>query len=202
MAATPTRETTRRSSFLWKASSLSLFLAAGSFAHSQGVADPFADLRDGGKLHTASGFVCPDKIGLFKRDTVGEFDPQSGVDFCAYSALGGVYGTIRFMLLDRPYNAKTSLAPGFVEEEGTGGKRIADGVIALPAKAGTVPVYTRTYETAKLEGDRYRVLFSGAQFNNWAVETTVEYTDPRDVAVESEFLHAVYAEAAASIVPK
>jgi hypothetical protein len=170
----------------------------------QDVAEPFIDLRDGGKLHTPSGFVCPAKIDLFERDTVGEADPQTGADFCAYSALGGVYGTIRFVLLDGPYNAKTSLAPGFVEEEGTGGKRVADGVIPLAVKPGSaaIPVYARTYETGKLEGDRYRVLFTGAQFGNWAVETTIEYTDPRDVAVENEFLHAVYAEASARVVPK
>ena len=173
-------------------------------ALAQDNSDPFADLRDGGKLHTASGFICPAKIGLFERDTVGEADPQTGADFCAYSALGGVYGTIKFVLLDGPYNAKTSLAPGFVQEEGTGGKRITDGMMALAAKPGSaaIPVYARTYETAKLEGDRYRVLFTGAQFSNWAVETTIEYTDPRDVAVENEFLRAVYAEAAARIVPK
>jgi len=160
--------------------------------------DPFSDFGDGGKRHTASGFVCPARIGLFKRDTAGEADPQTGTDFCAYSALGGVYGTIKLTLLDAPYDARASLAPGFVEEEGTGGKRFSEAVVVLAASHDTPPfaVYTRTYETAKLETDHYRVLFAGAQFKNWSVETTIEYTDPRDVAMENEFLHAVYAEAA------
>jgi hypothetical protein len=159
--------------------------------------DPFADARDGGKVHTASGFVCPAIIGLFERDAVGEADPENGADFCAYSALDGVYGTIKLTPLDGPYNAQSSLAPGFIEQEGTGGKRIAEGTAMLAVKPGTTPlaIYTRTYETAKLEDLHYRVLFAGAQFKNWAVEATIEYADPRDAPVEDQFLRAVFASA-------
>ena len=159
--------------------------------------DPFSDTRDGGKLHTASGFLCPSKVGLFERDAVGEAEPTAGADFCAYSALDGVYGTVKLTLLDGPYNAPVSLAPEFIEEEGTGAKRIAEGMISLPVAAHGPPlaIYTRTYETGKMEDRHYRVLFSGAQFKNWAVEATIEYVDPQDVAVESEFLRAVYAGA-------
>ncbi len=166
--------------------------------------DPFSDARDGAKLHTASGFLCPAKIGRFVRDAVGEADPATGADFCAYSALAGVYGTIKLTLVSEPYNAKTSLAPGFIEEEGTGGKRVAERMISLPAKSGTPPlaVYTRTYETAKLDDLHYRVIFAGAQLKNWAVETTIEYADPRDLAVEAEFLRAAYAEAEKAIAAK
>jgi len=165
-------------------------------------ADPFADARNGGKLHTASGFTCPAMIGPFERDAVGESDPGKGADFCAYSALNGVYGTIRLVPLDGPYNAQTSLAPGFIEQEGLGGKRIADGMATLEMKPSPLAVYARTYETTKLEDQRYRVLFAGGQFGNWAVETTIEYADPRDTGVEDQFLHAVYAAARGEIAAK
>jgi hypothetical protein len=166
--------------------------------------EAFVDARDGAKLHSASGFSCPAKIGLFERDAVGEADPQNGADFCAYSALDGVYGTITLTPLTAPYDAKTSLAPGFIEQEGSGGKRIAEGNAGLAVSPGARPltVYTRTYETAKLEDLHYRVLFTGAQFKNWAVETTIEYADPRDTPVEDEFLRAVYAAAESEIAAK
>lgn len=166
--------------------------------------EAFVDARDGAKLHGASGFSCPAKIGLFERDAVGEADPQDGADFCAYSALDGVYGTITLTPLTGPYDAKASLAAGFVEQEGTGGKRIAEGMANLPTKSGTpvLSIYTRTYETAKLEDLHYRVLFAGAQFKDWAVETTIEYADPRDTPVEEQFLRAVYAAAESEIAAK
>lgn len=166
--------------------------------------DPFTDLHDGGKLHIASGFICPAKIGLFERDAAGEADPETGEGFCAYSALDGVYGTITLKELDEPYNAKTSLAPGFIEQEDTGGRRITEGVqmISMKPHAAPLAVYTRTYETAKLEDLHYRILFAGAQFKNWAVEATIEYADPRDLSVESEFLRAVYAAADSEIAGK
>ena len=63
--------------------------------------DTFADGADGAKVHVASGFVCPAKIGAFERDAVGESDPEAGADFCAYAALDGVYGTIRLVSVAR-----------------------------------------------------------------------------------------------------
>jgi len=180
---------------------MNLFLFVPAFAQ-DATPDPFSDTRDGGKLHTASGFVCPAKIGLFERDAVGEADPSKGADFCAYSALDGVYGTIKITPLDGPYDAKSSLAPGFIEQEGTGGKRISDGLATLAARPAQVVIYARTYETAKLEDLHYRVVFAGSQFKNWAVETTIEYADPRDTPVENEFLHAVYAAAEGEIAAK
>jgi hypothetical protein len=166
--------------------------------------DPFTDVRDGEKLHAASGFLCPARIGHFILDAVGEADPARGSDFCAYSALAGVYGNIRLTLLSEPYDAKTSLAPEFVEQEGAGAKRVDERMVALTARPGAPPlaVYTRTYETAKLDTLHYRVLFAGAQLRNWAVETTIEYADPRDLAVEAEFLRAIYAEAQKEIAKK
>jgi len=180
---------------------LSSIILGPAFAQ-DAAPDPFTDTRDGGKRHTASGFVCPAKIGLFERDAVGEADPSKGADFCAYSALDGVYGTIKLTPLDGPYDAKSALAPGFIEQEGTGGKRISDGLATLAARPAPVIVYARTYETAKLEDLHYRVVFAGSQFRNWAVETTIEYADPRDTPVEDEFLHAVYAAAEGEIAGK
>jgi hypothetical protein len=164
--------------------------------------EPFSDTRDGGKLHAASGFVCPARIGAFERDAVGEADPGKNTDFCAYSARDGVYGTIRLGRLSGLYDGQASLASDFAETESLGGKRIADGPAMLAAKPQPLVVYARTYETAKLADFRYRVLFSGAQFGNWAVETTIEYADPRDVGLENQFLHAVYAAARNEITSK
>ena len=53
--------------------------------------DAFKDGADEAKVHSASGFVCPLFIGHFERDAFGERAPMQGSDFCAYSALDGVY---------------------------------------------------------------------------------------------------------------
>jgi hypothetical protein len=170
-------------------------------AHAQNTApDTFADDKDGAKVHVASGFVCPQKIGLFERDAVGESDIDTGSDFCAYSALDGVYGTVTITRLAGAYDPLSSLALDFTEQEGTGGKKIAEADVKL----GQPPlaVYTRTYQTSTLEDLRYRVLFTGAAMNGWAVETTIEYADPRDTPVEREFLDAIYAAAKSDIAAK
>jgi len=176
-------------------------LAPAAFAQDANT-DPFTDTHDGGKLHTASGFVCPARISAFERDAVGEADPETHTDFCAYSARDGVYGTIKLVPLAGPYDAQSALAPDFAKTESLGGKRVADGPAMLAAKPQPLVVYARTYEIAKLDQFRYRVMFSGAQFGNWAVETTIEYADPRDTGVENQFLHAVYAMAEHDIAVK
>lgn len=160
------------------------------------AADTFADGKDGAKVHVASGLICPLKIGLFERDAVGVSDSETGADFCAYSALDGVYGTITLTPLAGAYDAKISLAQQFTEQEQTGGKQIGEG----PATA--LSVYTRTYETAKLEDLHYRVLFAGAAMGKWAVEATIEFADPRDTPQEKLFLDAVYKAAQSEIAAK
>jgi hypothetical protein len=171
---------------------ISLVISSPSAA--QGVAgDTFEDSKDGAKVHAASGLICPAKIGIFERDAVGEFDPQSRADFCAYSALDGVYGTIRITPVDASYDPKVSLAHDFAEQEATGGKKIAEGTIDISTKgAPPLSVYTRSYETAELGELHYRVLLTGAEVKTWAVETTIEFAAPRDAGVETDFLHAVY----------
>jgi len=167
-------------------------------AYAQTVAgDTFADGKDGAKVHTASGFVCPAKIGPFERDAVGESDPETGEDFCAYGALDSIYGTIKLMPLHGPYDPKQSLAGDFAEQEGTGGKRIAERDVGVAAAPGAAPlqVYTCTYEAAKLEDLHYRVLFAGAAVKNWAVEATIEFAEPRDTPVAQDFFRAVYTAA-------
>jgi hypothetical protein len=153
-------------------------------------------------VDVASRFVCPAKIGPFERDAVGESDPGTAADFCAYAALDGVYGTITLVPLHGAYEAKQSLAQDFTEQEAAGGKRIAENDVAIaPARRGTpVSVYTRTYETAKLEDLHYRVQFAGAAIGNWAVETTIEFAEPRDLAEAQSFLRAVYAAAPGEIL--
>ena len=71
----------------------------------------------------------------------------------------------------------------------------------MPGNA-KLALYTRAYETAKLQDLHYRVLFTGAQFNTWALEVAVEYADPRDTTVEQEFLDAVYTAAQSEIGAK
>lgn len=173
-----------------------MLIASGACAQTV-VGDAFADGVNGAKVHVASGFVCPAKIGPFERDAAGESDPETGADFCAYAALDGVYGTIRLVPLHGPYDAKQSMAKDFAEQEGAGGKRIAEKDVGiLPVSHGrAVSVYTRTYETAKLEDLHYRVQFAGAAIGNWAVETTIEFAEPRDLPEAQEFLRAVFGDA-------
>ncbi|HEY2444935.1 MAG TPA: hypothetical protein VGI20_04280 [Rhizomicrobium sp.] len=177
-------------------------LFVGGSVHAQTVAgDTFADGSNGAKVHTASGFVCPAKIGPFERDAVGESDPQIGADFCAYGALEGIYGTIKLSPLHGAYDPKQSLAADFAEQEGTGGRKIAEGNVKLPAASGAaqLAVYSRVYETAKLEDLHYRVQFAGVAVKNWAVEATIEFAEPRDTPVAQDFFHAVYAAAQSEI---
>jgi hypothetical protein len=177
-----------------------MFVATGAQAQTL-AGDTFADGANGAKVHVASKFVCPAKIGLFERDAVGETDPETGADFCAYAALDGVYGTIKLVPLHGPYDAKQSLARDFGEQEGTGGKSIAEKQVTIaPGPQGSA-VYTRTYETAKLEDLHYRVQFAGAAIGSWAVETIVEFAEPRDLPEARDFLRTVYASAQSDIPP-
>lgn len=178
-----------------------VLLASGAGAQSV-AGDTFADGASGDKVHVASKFVCPAKIGPFERDAVGETDPQTGADFCAYAALDGVYGTIRLVPLHGTYDAKQSLANDFAEQEGSGGKSIYEHQTTMAVPNGPlVPIYTRTYETAKLEDLHYRVSFAGAAIGGWAVETITEFADPRDTPEERDFVSAVYDAAERDIAP-
>jgi hypothetical protein len=178
-------------------------LLVSPIVHAQSIpGDAFADGKDGAKVHKASGFVCPAKIGLFERDAVGDADPETQTDFCAYSVLNGVYGTIKLTPLTGAYDPKASLAADFTEQEGTGGKEISEKPEVLAGGAEPLSVYARTYETSKLEELHYRVLFTGAALKNWAVEATIEYADPRDTPLEQDFLHAIYAAAQSQIGAK
>jgi hypothetical protein len=180
---------------------LALCLMAATPAVAQEY-DNFSDGKDNAKVHT-SGFVCPDILGHFERDAVGRADIETGADFCAYSALDGVYGTVTLVPLSGPYDAKSALAPEFTETEGTGGKIIGEKTITVaPKSASPLSVYTRTYQTAELETLHYRIEFTGATIGNWAVETTIEYADPRDTAVAQSFFDAIYADALKEITAK
>jgi hypothetical protein len=170
-------------------------VASATSVAADDASDGFSDTKDGGKLHVGSGFICPARIDLFERDAVGEGESISGANFCAYSALDGTYGTVTIKSLKGPYDPKISLASDFVEQEGIGAKQISEAM----AKSSGLPIYTRIYETAKLESLHYRMLFSGTQIGNWAVETTIEYADPRDNRAEKEFLDRVYSLAVKQI---
>jgi hypothetical protein len=157
--------------------------------------DAFKDGTDEAKVHSASGFVCPLFIGHFERDAYGERDPSIGADFCAYSAIDGVYGTITLTPLKAAYDPKTALIPEFTEQEGIGGKIVGERTMNVGGGTTPISVYTRTYETAALETLHYRIMFSGGTIGNWALEATVEFATPRDDEKLHDFLNAVYTEA-------
>jgi hypothetical protein len=163
------------------------FAVAPAFADD----DAFADAKNGAKQHVASGFVCPQKIGRFERDAVGVRDPQNVKDYCAYSARDGVYGTIVLMPVKSGFDPKEMLAADFVVQEGTGGKKSSENTLQLGSD-GSLSVYARTYDAAKIEAVRYRVLFTCAAVGNWAIEVVAEYGDPRDKDAKNEFLTTVY----------
>lgn len=171
-------------------------LASGTALAQTTDIDTFKDIgTDEAKLHTASGFVCPQFIGHFERDAYGERDPSIGADFCAYSAIDGVYGTITLTPLKAAYDPKTALAPEFTEQEGIGGRKIGERTMNIGGGATPISVYSRTYETAALETLHYRILFSSGTVGAWAVEATVEFATPRDDDKQRDFLNAVYTEA-------
>jgi len=174
-------------------------IASVMAAHAQNATDSFADGPNGVKVHSASSFVCPQQIGRFERDAVGERDPQAGADFCAYSALDGVYGTITLVPLRGAYDPKAMLTPDFVVQEGTGGRMVDETTQLLRQKTASLSVYMRTYETTRLETLHYRILFASAAVGPWAVQVTIEYADPRDTDKQADFLNAVYGEAMAKI---
>ena len=155
----------------------------------------FKDGPKGEKIHIASNFACPDRIGRYIRDAVGESDLESGSDFCSYYALDGVYGTVTLTPLRGAYNPARSLSSEFIQQEGIGAKKVGEKTIELGPKGKQLKVYTRTYETARLETLHYRITYSGAAYKGWIVETTTEYAEPRDDAVNKEFLDWVYGPA-------
>lgn len=157
--------------------------------------DAFGEGAGGAVVHVASGFVCPLKIGGFERDAAGRRDPGRDADYCAYSSLSGVYGTIVIMPLPATFDPKESLQGEFAVQEGTGGTVIGESVQNVGAPGASIPVYMRTYETARLESLHYRTLFANAAVGAWSVQLILEYAHPRDVDLEKGFLNSVYAAA-------
>lgn len=183
-----------RTSFRFGLAALALSCAA-AFGQTTDI-DAFKDYgNDDGKLHTASGFICPHFIGHFERDAFGERDPELGSDYCLYSARDGVYGTITLTPLKSAYDPKAALAAEFAEQEGIGAKVVGESTIKIGGGAAPISVYSRTYETAHLESDRYRIQFATGAVGNWAIEATIEYSSPRDDDKDHDFLNAVFTEA-------
>jgi hypothetical protein len=174
---------------------LALLLMAAAPARADDAADVFANAANGAKVHVASGFVCPVALGRFWRDAVGARDPENGEDFCVYSALDGVYGTIALRPLKGPYDPKTALVAQFLEQEHTGARLSGEAPVGIAGAS----VYTRSYRVAGTAEFSYRVLFAASAVGNWALEVTLEYASPRDDALEKEFLGAVYTAAFAKI---
>lgn len=163
------------------------------------ASDVFTDGAGGSKVHEPSGFVCPLKIGEFQRDAVGQKDPETGTDYCSYSALDGVYGSVMLRPLPKDYDPKAMLAPEFTVQEGTGGSMLNEWLQPIGPKNAPLSVYLRAYETARLETQHYRTLFASAAVGAWTIQVTVEYADPKDRDLEQAFLTAAYAAAAREI---
>ncbi len=174
----------------WFAAALLLGLTG---ARAQDNNNGFTDGPNNTTVHEASGFICPLKIATFERDAAGPRDPERGADYCAYSALSGVYGTIIIMPLPATFDPKAILAGEFAVQEGTGGHVIDETV--RPVGPANLPVYLRTYETARLESLHYRTLFASAAVGAWVVQVILEYAAPRDKEIETDFLNAVYSAA-------
>jgi hypothetical protein len=180
---------------MWRAVILGvLLLAAPALAQDE----EFSGDAGGAMRHNASGFVCPLKLGAFERDAVGQRTPELGADYCAYSALSGVYGTIVIMPLPKTYDPRAILTPEFTVQEGVGGRVIDESVTNLGGKDG-LPVYIRTYETARFESLQYRMAFASAATGAWAVQVILEYAWPRDKEIETAFLNGAYAMAVKEI---
>ena len=162
----------------------------------------FKDGPAGEKIHIASNFACPDHIGRYIRDAVGESDLESGSDFCSYYALDGVYGTVTLTPLKGAYDPARSLSSGFIQQEGIGAKKIGTKTIELGPDGKKHKVYMRTYETAHLETLHYRITYSGAAYKGWIIETTTEYAEPRDDKVNRNFLDWVYGPALKDLVAR
>ncbi len=169
---------------------LLLLAAAPALAQEGG----FADGPNGAATH-ASGFVCPLKIDTFERDATGLRDAGTGADYCAYSALSGVYGTVIIMALPSPFDPKNVLAPEFRVQEGTDGHLISEAM----QKIAAIPVYTRVYETARLQSRQYRTLYASTAVGAWSIVAIVEYAHPQDQDLASTFLSAIYGEAVKDI---
>src|SRR5436305_1123022 len=120
------------------------FLPGAALA--QQSADTFADREDGAKVHV-SGFVCPQRIGLFERDAAGEYDLEKNEDFCSYASLDGIYGTITIQPLSNGYDPKSAFADDFRGQDATGGMRIGEKPVRLNGSARSI--HTRTYRTAR-----------------------------------------------------
>ncbi len=174
------------------AAALLLLAAVPALAQEGG----FADGPNGAAIHV-SGFVCRLKIGTFERDATGLRDAGTGADYCAYSALSGIYGTLIIRTLPSPFDPKNVLAPEFRVQEGTDGHLIDEAM----QKIAAIPVYTRIYETARLQSRQYRTLYASAAVGAWSVVAIVEYAHPQDKGLANAFLAAIYGEAAKDLVP-
>jgi hypothetical protein len=171
------------------------------FLSSAHAHDVFVDGVGGAKVHEASGFICPLKIADFERDAVGQRDPQTDTDYCAYSALDGVYGTVMLRPLPKTYDPKVMLESDFALQEGAGGKILGEWFQSVGARSAPLTAYVRSYETARLEATHYRALLASAVVGAWSVQVTVEYADPKDKLLERDFLNAAYEAAVAKIPP-
>lgn len=154
--------------------------------------DGFILRQDGALVHAASGFTCPETLGVFRRDAAGL---REGGQYCAYSAVSGIYGTIFLKPIAANYDPKAVLAPEARSIESQGGIAVTETEQPVGAQSAAVTVYLRTYEMARLDALTYRAQLATAAIGAFAVEVEIEYAFPRDKAEQTGFVTAVYGEA-------
>jgi len=87
------------------------------------------------------------------------------------------------MALPSPFDPKNVLAPEFRVQEGTDGHLIDEAM----QKIAAIPVYTRSYETARLQSRQYRTLYASAAVGAWSIVAIVEYAHPQDNDMANAF---------------
>ncbi|MDE2464542.1 MAG: hypothetical protein KGO02_12610 [Alphaproteobacteria bacterium] len=179
---------------------LGLLTGAAALAHDAPVIlGAFRNGDHDGRIALASGFVCPERIGPYIRDAVGQSGPNEQAVFCSYYALDGIYGTVRILPLDGRFDGPASLASQFALQTGSGAKVVAQATATVAGKGTTPAVYSRTYETSRLETLHYRVRYSSAPVRGWVVQVISEYAAPRDDATRNLFLNWAYGPALAAL---
>lgn len=168
-------------------------LALGALFSAAEAEESFLSQDNGAALHELSGFVCPAKIGVFELDAYGK---RENGDYCAYSGLSGLYGTVMLHPLPAAYDPAAGLAPEFRKVEGLGGHVVAETVQLVGPGDAPLSVFLRTYDVARLDALTYRTQFASAAAGAWAVDVIVEYAYPRDKEDQTAFITAIYGEAA------
>jgi len=157
-----------------------------------GLADSFAEGANGAKLHSASGFVCPQQIGRSSRTRWASVIRKLARIFVPIPRLMASNGTVTASAARDTIQRRARA--GFVRAERyrrTNGRR--NDANAEPQERA-IGGLTRTYETRSW---KRCISASSLPARSWelAVQVTIDMAEPRDNDAQAMFLNAVYAEA-------